>query len=506
MEQNEQNRKSILIVENDQIIASDLKLRLEKMGYNIAGTVVSPKEATAILHSQKVDLVLMDIYLQAQMDGIKLAEEIGQKFAMPVVYLTAYSDSQTVAAAKKTNPAAFLLKPYTDQELRVTIELALHKYKIELELKEEKRKAEAFKTQLEEVLKLTGTHIYIVDENRNLLYVDSEWCKKYGDYEGKKCCDYFKCKQGKWCNPIQALHEGRSQDYETTVETEQDRIFRGITIPYKDHTEKRVAVQFLTDITQQKAQEAEKEKMEKTLRELQKLETLGVLAGGVAHDFNNLLMRIQGNTELALMHLSPEQLNVKDFLSDIVAACQQASAITEQLLAYAGKGVYLVEGINLSEVVREIVPLVATAAGHRTKLDLKLADGLPLILADIIQIRQLCMNLLLNAIEAIEETSGIVIIETAQILCDKTYKPSPFASPDFKPGTYCMLKISDTGKGIAPDILPRIFDPFFSTKSAGRGLGLSAVMGIVRSHKGDLKIQSTPNKGTIVEVLLPAAG
>jgi signal transduction histidine kinase/AmiR/NasT family two-component response regulator len=508
MEYNGKQQHSILVVENDQIIASDLKARLENMGYSVAGVASSSSEAMDILKAKAVDLVLMDIYLQSQMDGIQLAVEIGKKLSIPVVYLTAYSDQNTISEAKKTNPAAFVLKPYTDQKLKVTIELALHKHKNELELKEAKHKAESFQRQLEEVLKLTHTHIYIVDEKANLLYVDAEWKKQHGEYKGKKCFEYFKCEEEeqKMCRAFEVLKKRIPQNYETTIGFEKGRIFKAITLPYKDYADKWVAVQFLTDITDQKEQEVEKEKMEKTLRELQKLETLGVLAGGVAHDFNNLLMRIQGNTELALMHMPSGQADVKDFLSDVVAACQQAASITEQLLAYAGKGVYLVEGINLSEVVREMVPLVATAAGRRTKLELKLSDELPLIIADTIQIRQLCMNLLLNAIEAIEEGAGVVVVETGTIICDENYIPSPIASRDFKPGTYCMLKISDTGRGIEPNILPHIFDPFFSTKSAGRGIGLSAVLGIVRSHKGDIKIESVPQKGTTVEVLLPAVG
>ena len=251
------------------------------------------------------------------------------------------------------------------------------------------------------------------------------------------------------------------------------------------------------DITQRKY-------LDEQLRQTQKLESLGVLAGGVAHDFNNLLVSIMGNATLAL-EILPKENPASSKLQDLVQAAKQAAHLTRQLLAYAGKGRFLVQPIDLSAFVTEVTHLLQISIPKNVELRLQLANGLPTIEADIGQMQQLIMNLVINGAEAIpEDRAGTVLVTTAAHEVGEDYFPSTTASNEIMPGTYVILEVADTGSGMTEDTKARIFDPFFTTKFTGRGLGLAAVLGIVGGHKGALQVESTPGRGSTFKVLFPA--
>jgi len=234
-----------------------------------------------------------------------------------------------------------------------------------------------------------------------------------------------------------------------------------------------------------------------------KLESLGVLAGGVAHDFNNLLTGILGNASLAV-EMIPSSSPVCPVLNDLVSASERAATLTKQLLAYAGKGRFVIEALDLSAVVREISHLVQSTIPKTAQIRLDLSSDLPLIDADAAQIQQLVMNLVINAAEAIPlgETGNVrVTTRTQQV--DEVYLAQTFSAAEIRPGDYVSLEVNDTGAGMDAATVARIFDPFFTTKFTGRGLGLSAALGIVRGHKGALKVYSAPGKGSTFKVLFP---
>ena len=255
---------------------------------------------------------------------------------------------------------------------------------------------------------------------------------------------------------------------------------------------------FARDITQRK-------RFEEQLRQTQKLESLGVLAGGVAHDFNNLLVGILGNASLALESISPAS-PVREMLQDVVKATEQAAHLTKQLLAYAGKGRFFIQAIDLSEMIKETVSLLQTSIPRSVQLRLNLAGNLPCIEADATQMQQLLMNLVINGAEAIgENTPGMVMVTTALAEMDEPYIRQVLAAADqIAAGTYVSLEVHDNGSGMDEATTSRIFDPFFTTKFTGRGLGLAAVLGIVRGHKGALKVYSTPGKGSTFKIFFPA--
>ena len=248
----------------------------------------------------------------------------------------------------------------------------------------------------------------------------------------------------------------------------------------------------------------ERKRIEEQLRHTQKLESLGVLAGGVAHDFNNLLTPILGNASLVLGELSPSS-SLRSNLENLITAGQRAVDLTRQLLAYAGKGRSIVAPVDLSDLVRQISNLVRTSIPKNVQLRLDLQDNLPCVEADSSQIQQLIMNLIINAAEAIgEEQGGTVVVTTGVQQVDEYYIRDAFAPKEILPGKYICLEVHDTGRGMDEETKAKIFDPFFTTKFTGRGLGLAAVSGIIRVHRGAIKVYSTPGKGTTFKVLLPA--
>jgi signal transduction histidine kinase len=235
----------------------------------------------------------------------------------------------------------------------------------------------------------------------------------------------------------------------------------------------------------------ERKDLEEQLRQAQKLEGLGLLAGGVAHDFNNLLTGILGNASMVLELLSPPEPE-RSMLEDVIRASESAAELTRQLLAYAGKGKFVIQPVHMSELVREIGQLVRSSIPRQVELKMDLPADLPLIEADPSQMQQLVMNLVINAAEAIGDKTGTVEVTTAVRHLKKA------------PGVYVVLKVRDNGCGMEEATKARIFDPFFTTKFTGRGLGLAAAQGIVRSHTGSIRVTSRPGHGSTFEVCLPA--
>ena len=236
----------------------------------------------------------------------------------------------------------------------------------------------------------------------------------------------------------------------------------------------------LRDITEQRRSEA-------AVRHAQKLESLGVMAGGIAHDFNNLLAVVMGNASLALEEI-PRDTIAAACLEDVKKASERAGELTEQLLAYAGKGELELEEIDVSRLVRDVAELISVSIPKGVMVRYRLEERLPAVTGDASQLRQIVMNLIMNGAEAVGEGDGSVTVETG-------------CAPG--PDPRVLLRVSDTGCGMDEATRARIFDPFFSTKFAGRGLGLAATLGIVSSHRGSLRVESEPGRGSSFTVLLP---
>jgi len=258
------------------------------------------------------------------------------------------------------------------------------------------------------------------------------------------------------------------------------------------------------DITERKRYEEERLAFERQVQETQRRESIGILAGGLAHDFNNLLAAINGHAELALLDLPPDS-PARESVEAIVQGVRRATDLTVQMLAYAGKGRFLTQPVHLNELIHEMVDLLRPTLSRHTVVDQRLAAGLPLIEADASQIRQVILNLLVNADEALGDQPGQIMLETAVEDLDQVRLDTLIGGAGLAPGQYVRMSVSDTGCGMDEATRARMFEPFFSTKFTGRGLGLAALQGIVRGHRGAIAVFSAPNQGTTVHVYLPAS-
>ncbi len=266
----------------------------------------------------------------------------------------------------------------------------------------------------------------------------------------------------------------------------------------------RFAVVF-SDITDRVRAAEDRLRVERRIMQAQKLESLGVLAGGIAHDFNNILMAILGLADLS-MGDAPSGSHLRENLSSITDAARRASELCRQMLAYAGKGQHLPGPQRLNRLIEEMRQLLQMSISKNVVLNLRLAGQLPEAHGDASQIRQVLMNLVINASEAIGDQSGVVTISTGAMDCSEAYLRETCVYADVPPGPYVYIEVSDTGCGMSRETQQRIFEPFFSTKFAGRGLGMSTVLGIVQSHRGALKLYSETDNGSTFKILLPISG
>lgn len=256
------------------------------------------------------------------------------------------------------------------------------------------------------------------------------------------------------------------------------------------------------DISERLSAEQDRKRLEAQVQHAQKLEGLGVLAGGIAHDFNNLLVGVMGYAGLALTKLPPENV-ARRYVEKIEVSAQRAAELTNQMLAYSGRGAFMVRPMNLSTLAQEMGHLLDASISKKAKLRYLCDSDLPLIQGDAAQIQQVLINLITNASDSLGDNEGTISISTKTIYAGHDYLSSTFLNDDLKEGYYVCLEVSDNGCGMDAETQSRIFDPFFSTKFAGRGLGLSATLGIVRGHRGAVKVYSEPERGTTFKVLFP---
>jgi len=260
------------------------------------------------------------------------------------------------------------------------------------------------------------------------------------------------------------------------------------------------------DISQQVQADLQKQEMENKMTHVQRLESLGILAGGIAHDFNNILAAIMGNAELAQLN-ALDGLSVQQELKNIIGGSARAADLCKQMLAYSGQGIVSKSEVNITTLVEEELQLIDISISKNISLKLELSNTLPSVCADKTQVQQVIMNLVTNAAESIgEEKQGDITIMTTMIQADSKALACRYIDAIREPGAYVLLEVTDNGCGMDDATMERIFDPFFTTKFTGRGLGMSAVLGIVRAHGGTIQIDSEQGHGTCFRILLPVSG
>lgn len=265
------------------------------------------------------------------------------------------------------------------------------------------------------------------------------------------------------------------------------------------------------DVTEQvRAEEAvqraakERADIESKLQEAQKLESLGVLAGGIAHDFNNLLTSVIGNASMARSEVAANSA-VGVCLQQIELAATRAAELCQQMLAYSGRGRFVVQRVDLNRLIAETSSLINSSISKAANLVFQLAPDLPMVMADEVQMRQILMNLVINASESLGLDTGAIRVSTGVMSVTRGWLTRAHLAPDLGEGDYVFLDVADTGCGMVPEVRAKIFDPFFTTKFTGRGLGLAAVLGIVRGHDGAVRVESEAGRGTTIRVIFPKA-
>ncbi len=351
----------------------------------------------------------------------------------------------------------------------------------------------------------TPEGIFITDNDGRIVYANSAAAEMVGMEEDQLIGEYAASIRGgdkgdtTYRAIMASLQQGRPWhgDIAFTLPNGGQRLVERRIAPVFEDGEVRYHVCVDTDVTEQRQAQ---EKMEHT----QRLESLGVLAGGIAHDFNNILTAIMGNAALGRRKVHDADA-VEERLLRIEQSSQQAAELCKQMLAYSGKGKFVIRAINLSDMVEEITKLMEVSIGKNVVLRFHLDADLPAVEVDVAQLKQVVMNLVINASDAIGERSGVISLSTGTMQADAHYLNGAYVADDIEPGPFVFLEVADNGCGMDEQTQQKMFDPFFTTKFTGRGLGMSAVLGIVRGHHGAIKVYSEPGEGTTFKVLLPAS-
>ncbi len=351
--------------------------------------------------------------------------------------------------------------------------------------------------------------VAIIDREGNLLHASDALCRHTGRsaeelYATKAWAGIFALDAERFASHWDQVKQRGALTFETEVlGRDGERKPIEVNASYVEFNGREAAGMIGRDLAPRRAAEQEKLRLMQQLQETQKLESLGVLAGGVAHDFNNLLTAILGNATLARESLA-HPADVADMLGQIERAADQAAGLCRQMLAYAGKGQLLMQPLDLSAMVMDTVSLVEMTIGRRARLELRLAAGLPAVRGDSSQLRQILINLVHNGAEAITGRDGRIVVSTERRRIDGRLLATAQVRSEVAEGEGVALIVSDNGAGMDRETQERIFEPFFTTKFTGRGLGLAAVLGIVRAHGALLDVQSESGRGTTFTLVLPA--
>ncbi len=483
----------ILVVEDEAIVARDLKNSLKNLGHEVIDVVASGEEAVARALALSPDLVLMDIMLRGELDGIEAAARIRKEIDLPVIYLTAYADEDTLKRAKITTPLGYILKPFNERELHTSIEIGLYKHKMEMELKRSKE-------WLSTVLKSIGDAVIITDNKSRVTFINqvaenlTGWSQD--DASGRYLSKVFNIvnehTHAVAKNPVnKVLETGLVVGLDNnTILISQDGSTRPIddsAAPVKDEKDNISGVVLVfRDVTARRRIEQERLK-------IQKIESLGILAGGIAHDFNNILTSILGNITLSKIYLD-ENDKAYNKIEAAEKASLRAKDLTQQLLTFARGGAPIKEIVSIRKIIDESASFALS--GSNVKCDCAIPDDLRPLKADVSQLNQVIANLLINANQAMPR-GGTIKITAENIDMDNK------SGTSIKPGQYIKINVKDMGHGIPNEYLTKIFDPYFTTKHAGNGLGLATVFSIIKRHNGYIFVESEIGKGTTFVIYLP---
>ena len=485
----------ILVVEDEGIVGLDIQRRLTNLGYSAPTVVATGALAVQRALELRPQLVLMDIRLKGDTDGIAAADHIRRLLDIPIIFLTAYADEDTLRRARVTEPYGYVLKPFEERELQIAIEMALYKFQMERKLRSSERWLATTLNSINDAIITTDTQgqINLVNPMAAAL---TGWLAE--EAVGRSVVEVFRVLNESTRKPE---HQVAADLLNKQIPAALDPVGilvsrRGDEIriqyhvaPICDSNGNAIgSVMVFRDI-------AEQHKVEQELHRVQKLESLGLMAGGVAHDFNNLLSAVVNNIALVKMQLENGGTLYRR-LELVEKALWRGTELTQQLLTFAKGGAPVRRIVDVDALVHQTADLVF--AGSNIQVKYYTTPELWLAEIDAGQIGHAIHNLLINAKEAMP-TGGTIEIGGENVIVAANQLPA------LTPGDYLKLTFRDQGSGIVAENIAKIFDPYFTTKPRGSGLGLATVHSIIKRHQGHIAVDSTFGQGTIFEIYLPAA-
>ena len=481
----------ILVVEDEGIVAMELEQRLRTFGYEVAGIATTADEALALAEEQSPDLILMDVRLGPGPDGAEAAERIQARWDIPIVFVTAYSDRVTVARVKQTAPFGYLVKPFDERILEITVETALFRHRASVERAaaiEARHRTEAWASA---ILEYSQDAVIATDAQRHITTFNPAAERTFG-YRADEIIG----------SPIELLLPEASVELRVGADTHEHVEVRARR---KDASEFVAEVSFsriarddepgftaiVRDVSARRA-------LQLQYLHAQKMEAVGRLASSVAHDMNNVLLAVEFSAYLLLDGDSPTGRAQAG--ESIRAAVEQGTSLTRQLLGYSRREFSVAEPVDVNETIAALGHWVRRLLGTRIVVSLCLGDDLGLVGIGRGRLEQVMMNLIINARDAMPN-GGALTIRTA----DEWLDESSAVAAGLETGRYTTVSVSDTGDGIDGKTLARIWEPFFTTKPAGlgTGLGLPTVRELIEAQDGAVVVETARESGTVFRISLP---
>ena len=506
----------ILIVEDEAIVAEDLENLIIDFGYEMVGSVVGADDAIQQAIEHRPDLILMDIMLKGNKNGIDAANEIKDMLKIPIIFLTAYSDLKLIEEAKNTEPYAFIVKPFQDKQVIASIEMALSRSQIEKKLFQSE---EIYHTLIDNIqdglFLIQDGKLKFVNEAFSRIpgyTVDEVLGMDFKDFVAPEDRDmvvdrYVRMMKGEKVLSNYEFHGIRKN------ETKRTTIYLVCSpITYQG---KPAVLGTVKDITKRKQLEEQMQLINEELEEriierttelkqtykqlyhAQKMESVGILAGGIAHDFNNLLTVILGNILLAKKDVDPED-RVSNVLLEAEDASLRAKDLTQELLTFSKGGEPIKRTISISKLIKDTVNF--TIRGTNVTCKFEIPDNLYNIDGDDVQITQVISNIIINADQAMLK-GGTIRVRCENVTISSENENTTL--PENK--NFIRISIEDHGTGMPKEQISLIFDPFFTTKEKGSGLGLATAYSIIKKHGGKITVESEVGTGSTFYIYLPAA-
>lgn len=512
---------SVLLVEDEALIAEEIRHSLERTGLIVTGTPSSAQEALESCGAVRPDIAIVDIRLRGNVDGIDTANTLRSQFGIPIIFLTAHANESDLERAKKVEPVGFVMKPVMIPELVASIKLGLVKHEAE-------RKLRASEQRLATTLRCFSDSVIVVDRSTNVTFLNDSSLRLFQIAREKALGQ-----------PITALltiihpHERHSLLPQmiaipsTIAAKDQTARLPQKGILLREHEEVPLEIQsvpmeddagtsignilVMRDISEQLRVDAIRLQLEDRLFQVQKMESLGQLAGGIAHDFNNLLTAIMGNISLLQQLGTPNQ---QKLLTATEQACFRAAELVRQLLSFGREEPESKKPVELAPIVTEVIEVLRAASPQPLVVETRISPNLPAVMGNSSQLYQLVMNLCMNARDAVLEArltksplnrdlhrADIVIS-----LSRRTTPPHLRATLGEEAHDVLELRVTDSGIGMTEETKRRIFEPFFTTKPVGKGtgLGLATVYGVVRNLGGAVEVETKLHRGTTFRVIVPA--